>query len=94
MKPSELRDKTDEELQELEVELRDKLIKLQVARATQRNANTAQFSIIKKDIARVKTIVHERTRGLTGTDGEVAAEAGDAGSTAQTAQTAEGEATS
>ncbi|MEM9461788.1 MAG: 50S ribosomal protein L29 [Myxococcota bacterium] len=100
MKPSELRDKTNEELQELEVELRDKLIKLQVARATQRNANTAQFSIIKKDIARVKTIVHERARGLAGADAvadgvtEVAAESGDAGPTEQAAQTTEGEATS
>ena len=64
MKTSELRDKTDEELRELETELRDKLIKLQVARATQRATNTAQFPVIKKDIARIKTILHERKLGL------------------------------
>ena len=64
MKTSEIRDKSDEELHELEGELRDKLIKLEVARAAQRAVNTAQFSRIKKDIARVKTILHERKLGL------------------------------
>ncbi len=68
MKPSEIRDKTDEELHELESELRDRLIKLEVARATQRATNTAQFSRIKKDIARVKTVLHERKLGLAGGD--------------------------
>lgn len=68
MKPSELRDKTDDELRELENELRDKIIKLQVARATQRAADTAQFPRIRKDIARIKTILHERSLGLAGAD--------------------------
>ncbi|MEM7159807.1 MAG: 50S ribosomal protein L29 [Myxococcota bacterium] len=68
MKPSELRDKTDDELRELEAELRDKVIKLQVARATQRAADTAQFPRIRKDIARIKTILHERSLGLAGGD--------------------------
>jgi len=66
VKTSEIRDKSDEELVALETELRDKLIKLEVARATQRAVNTAQFSRIKKDIARVKTIQHERKLGLAG----------------------------
>jgi large subunit ribosomal protein L29 len=60
MKPSELRDRTDEELNELESELRDQLVKLNVARATQRARNTAQFSRIRRDIARIKTILRER----------------------------------
>jgi len=60
MKPSELRDRTDEELSELEGELRDQLVKLNVARATQRARNTAQFSRIRRDIARIKTILRER----------------------------------
>lgn len=66
MKTSELRDKNDEELRELEGELRDKLIKIQVARATQRSTDTAQIPRIKKDIARIKTILHERKLGLAG----------------------------
>ena len=65
MKPSELRDKTEEELIALEGELRDKLLRLKVAQATQRVTNTAQFSRIKKDIARIKTILHERLPGAS-----------------------------
>jgi len=64
VKPSEMRDKTDEELTALETELRDKLLKLNVAKATQRSRNVAQFSQIRKDIARVHTIRTERVLGL------------------------------
>jgi large subunit ribosomal protein L29 len=64
MKPSELRDKTDEELAELETELRDRLVKLQVARATSRTSNTSEFPRIRRDIARIKTIQHERATGI------------------------------
>lgn len=64
MKPSELRDKSDDELRELEKDLRDKLVRLGVARATQRVRNTAQIPRLKKDIARIKTILHERKLGL------------------------------
>lgn len=66
MKPSEIRDKNDEELQALEQELRDQLVKLNVAKATQRNRNNAQFAQIRKDIARVLTIRSERARGVGG----------------------------
>ena len=65
MKPSEIRDKNDEELAELETELQDQLVKLKVAQATQRSVNTATFSRIRRDIARVKTVQTERARGLT-----------------------------
>jgi large subunit ribosomal protein L29 len=64
MKPSELRDKSDEELHELEGDLREQLIKLRVARATARRVSTAQFSRIKRDIARINTIRTERGLGL------------------------------
>lgn len=66
MKTSEIRDKTDEELVELETTLRDRLIRIEVAKATQRTTNTAQTRDIKRDIARVKTVAHERTLGLAG----------------------------
>lgn len=64
MKSSEIRDKSDEELQELEGDLREQLVKLRVARATARRVSTAQFGRIKRDIARIKTIQTERARGL------------------------------
>ncbi|MGH1348074.1 MAG: 50S ribosomal protein L29 [Nannocystales bacterium] len=66
MKTSEMRDKNAEELLELETELRDQLVKLSVAKATQRANNTAAFQRIKKDIARVLTIQRERAAGLDG----------------------------
>ena len=64
MKTSELRDKTDDELTELESELRQRLLKLQVARATSRTTNLSEFPRIRRDIARIKTIMHERATGI------------------------------
>jgi large subunit ribosomal protein L29 len=66
VKPSELRDKSDDELVTLEKELRDQLVKLSIARATQRMRNHSQLGKIKRDIARIKTIVRERQLGLAG----------------------------
>ena len=64
MKTSELRDKNDEELAELERELRNRIVKLRVSQATSRRVSTAQFGQIRKDIARIKTIQGERKLGL------------------------------
>jgi len=64
MKTSELRDKTDDELRELETSLRDRLLKLQIARATSRATNTAEFPRVRRDIARIKTILTERAAGI------------------------------
>lgn len=73
MKPSELRDKNDEELVTLEKDLRDQLIKLSIARATQRMRNSAQLGKLKRDIARIKTIQGERALGLVPTENQGAA---------------------
>lgn len=64
MKTSELRDKTDEELRELESSLRERLLKLQIARATSRVTNTSEFPRVRRDIARINTILHERATGI------------------------------
>ncbi len=66
MKTSELREKTAEQLAELESSLRDQLIRLGVLKATQRSTNTAQFGEVRRDIARIKTIVRERQLGVDG----------------------------
>jgi large subunit ribosomal protein L29 len=65
VKTSEIRDKNAEELAQLENDLRDQLVKLSVAKATQRATNTAQFQRIKKDIARVLTVQRERQMRLS-----------------------------
>lgn len=62
MKSSEIRDKDDAELVELEASLRDKLVKLRIGKATSKAVNTADFSRIRRDIARIKTIQSERKR--------------------------------
>jgi large subunit ribosomal protein L29 len=65
VKTSEIRDKNDEELVELEKELRDQLIQLKVAQVTRRSGtNTSQFGRLRKDIARVQTVMGERARGI------------------------------
>ena len=64
MKTSELRDKTEQELTELETELRHRLLKLQVGRATSRASNLSEFPRIRRDIARIQTILTERGTGI------------------------------
>lgn len=66
MKALELREKTTEQLAELEGQLRDKLVRLSVAKATQRATNTAQFGALRRDIARIKTVLRERQLGIEG----------------------------
>jgi large subunit ribosomal protein L29 len=66
VKTSELREKSAEQLAELENQLRDQLIRLGVLKATQRSSNTAQFGEVRRDIARIKTIVRERELGVDG----------------------------
>lgn len=64
MKPSELRDKDDAELAELDKELRDKLVRLRIAKAANKAVNQMEFPRIRRDIARINTILNERKLGL------------------------------
>ena len=67
MKTSELREKSAEQLARVgKLQLRDQLIRLGVLKATQRSTNTAQFGEVRRDIARIKTIVRERELGVDG----------------------------
>lgn len=60
MKASELRTKTEAELhQELNV-LKDELFNLRFKQATGSLTNTARLKTVKKDIARIKTVLCER----------------------------------
>ena len=60
MKPSELRSKDDAELQkELESLLRAQF-GLRMQLATQQLANTSQLKKVRRDIARVRTIMKEK----------------------------------
>ena len=60
MKPSELRSKDDAELQkELEGLLRAQF-GLRMQLATQQLSNTSQLKKVKRDIARVRTVMREK----------------------------------
>ncbi|MCL5123764.1 MAG: 50S ribosomal protein L29 [Deltaproteobacteria bacterium] len=60
MKPRELRDLSEEELAVKEREFREEEFKLRFKKATGQLEKTARLGIIRKEIARVKTIIREK----------------------------------
>ena len=62
MKASELRTKTQERLlQEMNL-LKDELFNLRFKQATGQLENTARLRVVKKDIARIKTVLGEMNK--------------------------------
>ena len=64
MKASELRKKDAKELQDELIELNRELFNLRMQSATGQLGNPARFKEVRKDIARVKTVLSEQ-RGST-----------------------------
>ena len=62
MKVNELRDKSIDELNTRERELREQLFKLRFQRATGRMENPMKIRDVKREIARIKTLLGERSR--------------------------------
>jgi large subunit ribosomal protein L29 len=60
MKPQDLKNLSREELQEKEKGLYAELAKLNVQRYTGTVEKPHRFSLIKKDIARIKTLLNEK----------------------------------
>ena len=63
MKAVELRELTADELVQRELELKRKLFNLRFQRASGELDNSAELLKTRKDIARVMTIISERTLG-------------------------------
>ncbi len=61
MKPAELRELPDDELEQKEQELREEHFNLKIQHSTGQLDNTQRIVHVKRDIARVRTILHERT---------------------------------
>ena len=61
MKAQELRSKSVEELTKKLEELKKDLFMLRMQHATNQLDNPMQLAAVKKDIARVKTIIREKT---------------------------------
>lgn len=62
MKINELRDKSIDELNTRERELREQLFKLRFQRATGRMENPMKIRDVRREIARIKTLLNERSR--------------------------------
>ena len=61
MKPADLRTKSDDELKQQMLDLRKESFNLRFQAASGQLENTARKNTIRKDIARIKTIIGERT---------------------------------
>lgn len=61
-KPSELRDKSIEELRQEEVDLRKELFNLNFQKVTGEIENPKRITHVRKSIARVLTIINEKER--------------------------------
>jgi large subunit ribosomal protein L29 len=62
MKAKELRDKSIEELRNSRGELAEQLFKLRFQRATGQIENPSKIRLVRKDIARVETVLAERLK--------------------------------
>ena len=62
MKATDLRTKSDDELKQQLLDLRKESFNLRFQAASGQLENTARKGQVKKDIARIKTILGERTR--------------------------------
>ncbi|MCX7973765.1 MAG: 50S ribosomal protein L29 [Candidatus Aminicenantes bacterium] len=60
MKARELQELSDDELKRREEELKDQLFKLRAQHAIGQLENTAKLKNIRREIARLKTILRER----------------------------------
>jgi large subunit ribosomal protein L29 len=63
MKAQQLRDKSVDELKNEETKLQTDLYKLRFQRATGRVENPSKKRQIRRDIARIKTLLGEKARG-------------------------------
>ncbi len=62
MKAKDLREKSIEELRNSEAELKEQLFKLRFQKATGQIQNPVKIRLVRKDIARLETILAERLR--------------------------------
>ncbi len=60
MKAADVRQKTDDELKEMLIDLRKEGFNLRFQQASGQLENTARVRAVRRDIARVKTTLHTR----------------------------------
>ncbi|MBJ3764491.1 50S ribosomal protein L29 [Maribius pontilimi] len=67
LQANELRDKTPDELRDHLVNLKKEAFNLRFQAATNQLENTAQIRNVKRDVARVKTILNEKAASAAAT---------------------------
>lgn len=75
MKPYEIRQMSVSELAQRVEELEEEIYNLRFQKATQESANTSRISTLRRDIARIKTVLREHDLGiriLSGTGAQAA----------------------
>lgn len=60
MKPEQIREKSDEELIQLRDDLQEELFNLRFQLVSRQLDNPLRIRVVRKDLARVKTIMQER----------------------------------
>ncbi len=66
MKSDELRDKTPDQLRDQLGQLRKEAFNLRFQKATGQLENTARMQVVRRDTARVKTILNEKAASAAG----------------------------
>jgi large subunit ribosomal protein L29 len=66
MHAKEIRERSEKELQELESRLVRDLFQLRFRNFTNRLDDTSKLEKTRRDLARVKTVLRDRARGVTG----------------------------
>ena len=62
MKAADLRDKTPDQLRDELANLKKEAFNLRFQAATGQLENTARMSVVRRDVARVKTVLNEKAR--------------------------------
>ncbi|MGN0192121.1 MAG: 50S ribosomal protein L29 [Candidatus Gastranaerophilaceae bacterium] len=60
MKIEEIREKTVEELKQAAVDCKKQLFELRLQKSMHKLENTAQIGNVKRDIARIKTVIRQK----------------------------------
>jgi len=63
MKVTNFRDLSIDELRKREIDIREELFNLRYQHSTHQLENSSRLTVLKKDIARIKTIIKEKQNG-------------------------------
>jgi large subunit ribosomal protein L29 len=66
MKPAELRDKTPDQLRESLASLKKEAFNLRFQKATGQLENTSRMQVVRRDAARVKTVLNQKAAAAAG----------------------------